>query len=364
MKASRWSVGREKTKGKPTWDTNSGWTMWDWQSVHPKKEENKSGLFFLNFLNSTSLAFATIIMTLPKEIHEAAIEWLANNGNVECTSQNGKKELVNLYLTHFSKASSKQACDAITYLVSSKRQIICPQRTKKNLKRKDVGDNSSKSREEMKVTSSRSNPLNNPKTAKKMKTARREAAVSWHNEHAKTPALSDDKIYEVVNSIVTTTKIGDLGTLESLCKSDTEDVNFTFYVGETMRQLPLEDLRWITARGANLPEGMIYEGQRNRPVLLWNDGRNITEKQARSEGFESQIVFESAYLIDASRVEDAIQARFQHLPLGTHRLWRHVAMGRSSNKNDVVEQQVYKVFLTYSTSVVEKLHDNIWKIQT
>ena len=47
--------------------------------------------------------------------------------------------------------------------------------------------------------------------------------------------------------------------------------NFTFYVGETKQELSQEDLRWLTQRGANIPDGQA-SGRENRPVLLKSDG--------------------------------------------------------------------------------------------
>jgi hypothetical protein len=87
-------------------------------------------------------------------------------------------------------------------------------------------------------------------------------------------------------------------------------------------------------------------------------------KQAREQlGFQSQVVYESAFLIDASRVEDEIQTRYQRLALGRKKLWRCAAKGKSSEKSDVTETEVYKVFITFSMQVVEELDLNICMIQ-
>ena len=70
-----------------------------------------------------------------------------------------------------------------------------------------------------------------------------------------------------------------------------------FYIGYTKRFLHLEDLRWLTARGANqmhLSKGLATgssSSRRNRPVLTWEDGDNITMTQARDDlGFKSFVV--------------------------------------------------------------------------
>jgi len=144
-----------------------------------------------------------------------------------------------------------------------------------------------------------------------------------------------------------------------------DNPDFNFYIGETkMHDLSQEDLRWLIARGANLPPGQGYEGQRNRPVLLNADDTTITMKTAREQhGFLSEVVYESTALINASMVEDALQSRFQYLRLGYRRLWRDVAKGKRSDKEDVHETEVYKVFVTYSTTVVSKLEDGSLKIE-
>jgi hypothetical protein len=53
-------------------------------------------------------------------------------------------------------------------------------------------------------------------------------------------------------------------------------------------------------------------------------------------------------------VEDVLQTKFQHLRLG-NRLWRCVAKGRSTDEQDVAQQNVYTVFATYSESVLQEI---------
>ena len=80
-------------------------------------------------------------------------------------------------------------------------------------------------------------------------------------------------------------------------------------------------------------------------------------KQGRNQlGFLMQEVYRSGLLLNASRVEGGLQARYQDmLQLGTGRLWRRVAMGRSSDTDDEHNKSVYKVFVTYSTKVGEAI---------
>jgi len=45
-----------------------------------------------------------------------------------------------------------------------------------------------------------------------------------------------------------------------------------------MRNVDMENDRFLTQRGANLPKGAVYNGARNRPVLLMKDGTVIPPK--------------------------------------------------------------------------------------
>jgi hypothetical protein len=178
---------------------------------------------------------------------------------------------------------------------------------------------------QQKESTDKSNAIYAPIYAARMKEGRNEAAASWHNEHANVPALTEEEVKLKSDEIIDSARLGVLGTLGTLVKHSA----LTFYVGETKQdRLEREDLRWITERGANLPDGQGYKGGRNRPVLVWSNNKTITMKQAREQlGFQSQVVYELTFLIDASRVEDEIQNRYQHLDLGRKKLWRSVAMG-------------------------------------
>jgi hypothetical protein len=74
----------------------------------------------------------------------------------------------------------------------------------------------------------------------------------------------------------------------------------------------------------------------------------IRMKDARDDfGFVSESVFQSPYLLDVTRVEEVIQREFHHLKLD-HRLWRCVANGKSTDKEDIHNDSIYKVFITLS----------------
>jgi hypothetical protein len=116
-----------------------------------------------------------------------------------------------------------------------------------------------------------------------------------------------------------------------------------FNVGYTGRQIVVEYLRFLTIRGCGCG-----------PVLLWAHDGVITQRQAERElGFKYVELYCSTLKINARRVEDALQKRFQYLPLGT-RLWRCIDKGA---KYDTPEDagKVHKVFLTYSPLVAKEL---------
>ena len=49
----------------------------------------------------------------------------------------------------------------------------------------------------------------------------------------------------------------------------------------------------------------------------------------------------------ANQLEDTLQRRFHHLPLG-HRLWREVAKGGYSENQKYRQDNLFKVFLTFA----------------
>ena len=83
----------------------------------------------------------------------------------------------------------------------------------------------------------------------------------------------------------------------------------------------------------------------------------------RDLGFSSEVVYESSLLLNAARIEEGLQLRYhKKLPLGV-RLWRVPGAGKGSNKEDLNEQNIYKVFITHSTMVCKAIVDKNVKIE-
>jgi len=280
-----------------------------------------------------------------------------------------------------------------------KRKIGEPGRFSAQMKQKSNKKNNAKWSP---INNAKYNAKNNAKYSLQRKKARLNEAVRWleANLSAKDkPMLTDDQVEQVAEQICKETRIviGENGQSMTLAEMAKPSAQVSFYVGLTMQQnIAFESLRWLTVRGKTPPktsssdedcsdsdsdwdsdsDGDFYpcsddgydddaeydiavglakkKCQVNRPVLKLKTkaggARHIKMKEARENfGFRAQVVFESPYKIDASRVEDCIQTKYQHLRLGK-RLWRYVAKGPKSDKADVHGEQIYKVFITSSTA--------------
>jgi len=336
-----------------------------------------------NFINIKHHKKTT--MTHPEVFTIAIAVWVAANPDSPCTMNNGKRNLMKTFRDCCPNKSTKQADRAVVDAVRINRGIIEPKKTPNQFDQKELGEKTSVNPVEKKKRNDINNPINNPInspinnpiynpinnpiynpinnpiynpiygpiTAAKKRDALRAENTLWHNNHVAKPALTEDKLVDAVEHIINNVDIGGLGKLCDLQSNP----NFTFYVGLTKRTLKDEGLRWLTQRGNNTGKGV------NRPVLIKGDGETIKMNEATAAGFQSEIVFESGFIIDASAVEEILQASFHHLPLGLRRLWRFPGKGKSFDKEDGEVAQVYKVFVTYAVTCVAMVESGKWQIQ-
>jgi hypothetical protein len=206
------------------------------------------------------------------------------------------------------------------------------------------------------------NPINGPIYRAEMK---RQRSVDARDFYANHPGfggvlLSEVELDELAGNFYTTFPIPLLNglTLQAAMISQTFMVYigikvhslihlFTYslhiHSGTTMRLLKEEDLRWLTARGANTDAGR-ENGQRNRPVLVYPNDKHIKMKEARINlGAISVIIKSFATRFEATGFEDRLQVLLNGYPLG-HRLHRAVAMGQ--HIDDVFPNPITHVFLT------------------
>ena len=135
-----------------------------------------------------------------------------------------------------------------------------------------------------------------------------------------------------------------------------ENKDFKFYIGATGQKPVNEAYRWLTVRGKPkkvLEDGTIIQGSSkcvNRPVLVKKNDDNFRMKEAANL-FPFKVLYESGHPYNVLKVEEQLQYRFNHLNLGTQRLWRHVAKsGKLKEDSDC-----YCCFMTFSTKTLDEM---------
>ena len=90
-----------------------------------------------------------------------------------------------------------------------------------------------------------------------------------------------------------------------------------------------------------------------------SDGSIITKKQMKDElGFKVETLFTSKFKINARDVEDALQRKFQHLPLGC-RLWRRPDAGAKFEEPD---GKVHSVGIVYSDQILPLIEQGMIEV--
>ena len=199
------------------------------------------------------------------------------------------------------------------------------------------------------------NATSNPIKNKKAKTQRRKDAEAYLIKHGRTGILSNTERQGIAHSIATDRTLFDDDHDERLHGKSLDDLfadpTFCGYLGETMRSLGEEALRWLTVRGG------LFSGN-NRPVLAWAPEEDEDEPQAITQGeAKTMLGFSSVYLWkneekpNTTFVEDQLQERYHDLGL-PRRLHRCVGMGNNGyDEPEDEEGELHKVFLAYSFHV-------------
>jgi hypothetical protein len=283
------------------------------------------------------------------------IDWVRNNPGDECRMRNGRRGLIahvkNFYAANFSKKLTKlQVKRVITGLLNKHRPgIIRPEYTNKDRKMKAVGAPGRCSKEEQDKLNKKNNPINNPiwnpinnpshnPINNPIWGAKRKQAA---NDAENRKNTEDQGLRHTMRSKHTTkllcerllsTKYAILGDLTM--RQAIETNSFAIYIGTTKRTIKEEDLRWMTARGAQDQRAsrsgrVVYTGsRRNRPVLVRLDGTCITMGEARRTfRAKSVVISHSRLWYNEISLEDALQTELQPNRLGLERLHRHPAMG-------------------------------------
>jgi hypothetical protein len=121
----------------------------------------------------------------------------------------------------------------------------------------------------------------------------------------------------------------------------------SFYIFYTSRELGDECSGFLSSRGdAN-------------PVLTHSNGSIITKTEMLLNlGFKVELLFESKFRVNARDVEDALQNRYQHLPLG-QRLWRELDC---KAKREEPDGSLHKVGIVYSKDILPMIKSGVLKL--
>ncbi len=312
-------------------------------------------------------------MPLPEAFTNAVCEWYETNGNVECTTSNGRADLITTYMRVVPRKTKEQANIAVSDYVRKLRPIIAPQRTKSGLKRKAVGANTAQHKDNKKVyrdiwnpiNSPINNPINNPVYGP-IASARRKADLAASNKaelaanpHTSKHVLSGDELEGVFHDILSTkfTQFGNK-TLEQAMDSG----RYSVYVGMTRRTLEDEFLGFLGLRNRLGPNGSI---RGPRPILMKDQGfkKHFTGKEAINQlGAVGVEIFRSVLRYNVSWMEDRLQTYIKHSLKVKYpqRLFREVAKGKKREDDDTLDgeenSRIHRTFLTIF-KIVEKSAD-------
>jgi hypothetical protein len=148
------------------------------------------------------------------------------------------------------------------------------------------------------------------------------------------------------------------------------DRTISFYIFYTAGDASINGTEWaafLSSRGGCFrdSEGKL-QSKPGRPVLRHTkespyyrhtskyDGSIITAKQIRDQlGFKGETLFTSSFQINACDVEDALQLKYQDLPLGC-KLWRRLDAGAKYGEpdEDLEIKKVHSVGIAYSYQIM------------
>jgi hypothetical protein len=187
-------------------------------------------------------------MTLPKDFTKAVREWHEENGNIPLARANGKTELMVIYQKLVPGKSTKQSDIAVGTAIKKFRPLIAPEKTSKGLKKRDVGQLSSKHPVEKKKVNAINNPIYNPinNAIKKAKLADQNREEILANPLISKYLLEDDQLEREVETILSTPFAG-LGDM--VLKDAMKSGGYSVYVGMTRQALSDEFLRFLSTRG-------------------------------------------------------------------------------------------------------------------
>ena len=342
-------------------------------------------------------------MTL-SEVYKVPVKvWLSTNNNMieECRGQE-RKDIKNELTTidrrekdqrfpdldedaRWNKYRTEKQIERLLnfLLLANRNGIINPEKTRFGYERGLVGGENSFQGERQKASSGTlnaiNNPINNPinsqRRAEELRAAHvlELADIIYDGEvyldipDAKTKADSIVQDFHCFKLIVSVQASYNLPAFEGR--------TISFYIFFTSRDASIKGAEWaafLSSRSGSFTDGEgIRQPKPGRPVLqhteesslyrhnIESDGSIITAKQMKDElGFKVETLFTSKFKINARDVEDALQRKFQHLPLGC-RLWRRPDAGAKFEEPD---GKVHSVGIVYSDQILPLIEQGMIKV--
>jgi hypothetical protein len=271
-------------------------------------------------------------MTLHAEISKAVEAWLLKHGKNRCTMNNGKGDLVKLYLKHNPLKTEEQAKSAISDAVLKERGIIQPQIPQKGRITRSFGAPTSKSSEVMKQYNKTNNPLNNPINSKKRSELLhqiREATIAANVENEEenwSPEVLSNKADKLM-----ATYFGDLNLQSN------ESVVVGVFVGGAGGPKSLQDavnfesMQSATYRGDGIPSVLKEDGER---VGSLNDLKSRVALMTKKPKLVScYMAFDGTNSENVDRLEKEIQTRLMNILPREQRMFKYAGMGSCESKS-------------------------------
>eukprot|EP00979_Chaetoceros_neogracilis_P006297 scaffold1270_cov280-Chaetoceros_neogracile.AAC.4 len=215
-------------------------------------------------------------------------------------------------------------------ILNELRGIICPQNTRAEFEAGEVGGATSNSQE-------RKQESNMHEREKKQDELQADVKARYH-------LFDGETILDLDNAAAKALEITESNKVfRSMVENG--DSPHSFYIFYTTRGLGDECWRFLSMRGNNA-----------NPVLTHSNESIITgTEMLLNFGFKVELLFESKFMVNARDVEDALQNRYQHLPLG-QRLWR---APDCKAKREEPDGRLHKVGIVYSKDILPMIKSGV-----
>ena len=261
----------------------------------------------------------------------------------------------------------------IKYQISTLRGIIKPQCTNKAYTKKEIGSTTSNHPSEQKIRSVRNKDNRQESRKRKQEELRAKHLEELQGTKYSTEKVLDkegaemeaESIIESKLSVFSESIINALNTDPDQRSLELTKLVRSFYIMYTGRIATIDGIEWaqfLTNRGNNVSGPVLRHTVES---LLYRteapDESIITKCQMKdSLGFKVMPLYSSKFQVNARDVEDALQKKFQFLPLGC-RLWRCVDNGLKYELPDGTDK-VHTVSIVYSDEIIPMINKGLIEV--